>query len=129
MPIESPKDTPGAGLDRTLQPLRRLLLYNTGYASPARDLRTLGLMQALRIYWNESLGTKSEEDSIGNSIEGYVLKAQLAYWKPGAWFKYACVDRTQPAWDVPAAANNFGINPNRTIAPVFGTYLALEMNF
>jgi hypothetical protein len=62
-------------------------------------------------------------------MEGYMLKAQLAYWKPGDWFKYACVDRTQPAWDVPVAANSFGINPNRTIAPIFGTYVALEMNF
>ncbi len=62
-------------------------------------------------------------------VEGYMLKAQLAYWKPGAWFKYACVDRTVPAWDVPVAANNFGINPNRTIAPIFGTYVALEMTF
>ena len=26
-------------------------------------------------------------------IEGYLLTARVAYWKPGAWFKYACVDR------------------------------------
>ncbi len=62
-------------------------------------------------------------------IEGYLFRAQVAYWQPGAWFNYACVDRTQPSWDVPVAANNFGINPNRTIAPIFGTHVALEMNF
>ena len=28
-------------------------------------------------------------------IEGYTLRARAAYWKPGAWFKFACVDRRQ----------------------------------
>lgn len=62
-------------------------------------------------------------------IEGYTLKAQVAYWKPGAWFKYACVDRTQPGWNTPNAGNRYGINPNRTIDPILGTYVAMEMDF
>jgi len=62
-------------------------------------------------------------------IEGYVLRAQIAYWRPGAWFKYACVDRTQPSWDVPNAGNNWGINPNREIDPIFGTRVTLELSF
>ena len=44
-------------------------------------------------------------------VEGYMLKAQLAYWKPGAWFKYACVDRTVPAWDVPVCSKQFWHKP------------------
>ena len=53
----------------------------------------------------------------------------MAYWKPGGWFKYACVDRTQPHWDTPNAGNRWGINPNREIDPIFGIRVSIEMNF
>jgi hypothetical protein len=62
-------------------------------------------------------------------IEGYTLAARVAYWKPGAWFKYACVDRTQPNWNIPDAGNRWGINPNREIDPIFGTRIALQVDF
>jgi len=62
-------------------------------------------------------------------IEGYTLRARMAYWKPGAWFKYACVDRTQAGWNTPNAGNNWGVNSNRTIAPVLGTYVTLDVEF
>jgi hypothetical protein len=62
-------------------------------------------------------------------IEGYLLRAQIAYWKPGAWFNYACVDRTQPNWDIPDASNSWGINPKREIDPIFGTRMSLELAF
>jgi hypothetical protein len=57
-------------------------------------------------------------------LEGYTLAARVAYWKPGGWFKYACVDRRQPSWDIPSAANRWGINPNRDIDPIFGSYIS-----
>ena len=63
-------------------------------------------------------------------IEGYTLTARVAYWKPGGWFKYACVDRRRPEWDsAPSASNMWGINPNRQIDPIFGTRVALQMEF
>ena len=62
-------------------------------------------------------------------VEGYLFRARVAYWKPGAWFKYACVDRTQPNWDIPNAGNRWGINPNRQIDPVFGMRVAVELAF
>jgi hypothetical protein len=63
-------------------------------------------------------------------LEGYTLMARIAYWKPGAWFKYACVDRTQPNWDnLPTAINMWGINPNRVIDPIFGTRVAIQVDF
>jgi hypothetical protein len=62
-------------------------------------------------------------------LEGLALHANFAYWQPGGWFKFACVDRTQPGWDVPVAGNNYGINPNRAIDPVFGSYISLETEF
>jgi hypothetical protein len=58
-------------------------------------------------------------------IEGYTLYARVAYWKPGGWFKYACVDRRQPNWDIPDASNRWGINPNREIDPIFGVRVSL----
>ena len=68
-------------------------------------------MPMLRTYWKESWGMKLEEDSIGNSSKDTRLKAQVAYWKPGAWFKYACVDRTQPGWNTPNAGNRYRHKP------------------
>jgi len=63
-------------------------------------------------------------------IEGYTLTARAAYWKPGGWFKYACVDRRQHYWDsAPTASNMWGINPNREIDPIFGVRVALELAF
>lgn len=63
-------------------------------------------------------------------IEGYTLTARVAYWKPGAWFKYACVDRRQPNWDnTPTASNMWGINPNREIDPIFGVRVAIQAEF
>ena len=63
-------------------------------------------------------------------IEGYTLTARVAYWKPGGWFKYACVDRRQPNWDsAPTAINMWGINPNRVIDPIFGTGVAIQVDF
>jgi hypothetical protein len=62
-------------------------------------------------------------------IEGYTLMARAAYWKPGAWFKYACVDRRQPRWDYPDANNRWGINPDREIDPIFGMRVAIQANF
>jgi len=63
-------------------------------------------------------------------IEGYTLTARVAYWKPGGWFNYACVDRRQPNWDSnPSAGNMWGINPNREIDSIFGTRIALQMEF
>jgi len=62
-------------------------------------------------------------------IEGYTLTARAAYWKPGRWFKYACVDRRQPGWNVPNRDNRWGINPNREIDPIFGVRVAIELAF
>jgi hypothetical protein len=63
-------------------------------------------------------------------IEGYTFGARVAYWKPGGWFKYACVDRRQPNWDSnPNASNMCGINPNREIDPIFGLRCTLQVDF
>jgi len=62
-------------------------------------------------------------------LEGdWALGIQAAYWWPGRWFNYACVDKSVPNWDVPTSGNNFGANPDRTIDPVFGFLMSLTAN-
>ncbi|MBM4328391.1 MAG: hypothetical protein FJ118_14650 [Deltaproteobacteria bacterium] len=55
--------------------------------------------------------------------------AAVAFWKPGRWFSYACIDKSVANWDVPSSANNFGVNPGRTIDPVVAVVLGLEAAF
>ncbi|MBI4961864.1 MAG: hypothetical protein HY913_01170 [Desulfomonile tiedjei] len=59
-------------------------------------------------------------------LEGLLLNTTFAYWKPGRWWNYACVDKSaQVNWNVGRASNFWGINPNRTIDGIF----ALELKF
>ncbi|MBI5571565.1 MAG: hypothetical protein HY914_16605 [Desulfomonile tiedjei] len=70
-------------------------------------------------------------------IEGLVMKLTVAYWQPGAWFKWACRDKNIPLWGTNAPlvwpaggtpATAF-INPNRTIDPVWGAEVKFEGSF
>ena len=42
-----------------------------------------------------------------------------SFWKPGKWFNYACIDRSVANWDVPAAANWWGTNPDGRSTPLW----------
>ena len=53
-------------------------------------------------------------------LEGLTLNATFAYWQPGRWFSYACIDKGVLNWNTQTAANNFGTDPSRTITPIFG---------
>jgi hypothetical protein len=59
-------------------------------------------------------------------LEQLSLEVRMAYWQPGAWFKYACVDRSVQNWDIPSGANFWGVNPNRSIDPIMGLELRLQ---
>ena len=58
-----------------------------------------------------SLGTEIGLAMDWKLLEGLVLGINAAYWKPGAWFTYACVDRSVPGWATGTAANLFGTKP------------------
>ena len=62
-------------------------------------------------------------------LEGLTSSLVLAYWTPGKWFNYACIDRAVPVWNVPVAANNFGVRPNKTIDPIFGGAVNMVFSF
>lgn len=62
-------------------------------------------------------------------LENYTLGVTVACWQPGRWFNFACVDKNVPDWDVPTAANRWGINPDRVIDPIIGGEVALTVDF
>jgi hypothetical protein len=62
-------------------------------------------------------------------LDKFTVRIAAGYWRPGRWFNYACIDKTVPNWDNPSPANRFGINPNRTIDPVIGIRILLNVEF
>lgn len=60
-------------------------------------------------------------------LEGLTLNFTAAWWKPGEWFKWACVDKRVLNWYNPLPAlganpipANWGINPNKAIDQIWG---------
>jgi len=62
-------------------------------------------------------------------LDKWTVRFIAAYWQPGKWFNYACIDKTVPNWDIPSAANRFGINPDRVIDPVLGMKVKFIVEF
>lgn len=62
-------------------------------------------------------------------LEKWTLSGNFAYWQPGKWFNYACIDKSVLDWDSPTPANLFGINPNRVIDPVSSAVITLRSTF
>jgi hypothetical protein len=62
-------------------------------------------------------------------LEGYRITGDFGVWWPGGWFNYACIDRSNPGWKTPNSTNYFGVNPNRTIDPIFGMEIQLNAEF
>jgi len=69
-------------------------------------------------------------------LEGLLLNVTAGYWQPGKWWNWACIDKADPNWNVaPAgiqAANvpsAWGVNPNRTIDPIWGLELKVSGQF
>ncbi|AFM24563.1 hypothetical protein [Desulfomonile tiedjei] len=62
-------------------------------------------------------------------LENLQLTILGAFWQPGKWFNYACIDRSVQNWDTPTAANRWGTNPDRTIDPVVGVQVEVNSHF
>ena len=73
-------------------------------------------------------------------LERYKLRSLLAYWQPGKWFRYACIDRGVAGWNRQTRTNwtttptfnptyPFGTNPDRAIDPIIGGEVALTVDF
>jgi len=61
-------------------------------------------------------------------LENWRLNLRAAYWQPGKWFNFACIDKSVASWDNPSPVNNWGTNPHRVIAPIIGIELYLNTN-
>ena len=62
-------------------------------------------------------------------LEGWTAGVLVAFWQPGKWFGYACIDRSVPGWDDGTAANLFGTRPDRKIDPIVGGQFTLVFGF
>ena len=62
-------------------------------------------------------------------MEKYTLNATFGVWKPGGWFSYACIDRSVANWKNPDSANSFGAKPGKSIDPVFGMEIKIDVEY
>ncbi len=62
-------------------------------------------------------------------MEKYTLNATFGIWKPGGWFSYACIDRSTPNWKSQDSSNSFGTRPGKTIDPVFGMEIKIDVEY
>jgi hypothetical protein len=75
------------------------------------------------------LGWEVKAGFVWELLDGWAVSARFAYWKPGKWFNYACIDKAVLNWDIPSFANNWGVNPDRTIDPVFGLEMQIGTTY
>jgi opacity protein-like surface antigen len=78
---------------------------------------------------DNSLGWEVDAGLNWNLLENWMLDVTAGYWQPGKWFNYACISKAVPGWDVPTAANNFGVSPDRSIGPVVAFVTRLTVGF
>ncbi len=60
-------------------------------------------------------------------LENYGTSLVAAYWQPGKWFKYACVDKSLPSASL--GAFPWGVNPDREIDPIMSVTATLVADF
>ncbi|MGO9572367.1 MAG: hypothetical protein ACLP5H_33035 [Desulfomonilaceae bacterium] len=67
-------------------------------------------------------------------LEGLTVNFSSAYWQPGQWFSWACVDKTVISWATTTGVGThnpalWGVNPNKQIDPIFGIELKVTGDF
>lgn len=62
-------------------------------------------------------------------LEGWTAGVLVGYWQPGKWFSYACVDRSVPGWNAPAAGNFYGTRPGKHIDPIVAGQVTMSFAF
>jgi len=81
------------------------------------------------------LGWEVNGGFVWKLLEGLVVNATFAYWQPGDWYKYACIDKGVLNWANPPGAlgstnpADWGINPDRSIDPMWGMELVVNGEF
>lgn len=80
------------------------------------------------------LGWEADLGLTWKLLEGLVVNSTVGYWQPGSWYKFACIDKSVAGWGVagPAGSTNpadWGINPNRSIDPVWQWQVVVNGEF
>ncbi len=78
---------------------------------------------------DRALGYEIATGADWNLLEGWTVTGVFAFWQPGNWFTYACIDRSVPGWNVPGAGNFYGVRPGRHIDPVMGGEVSMAFRF
>ena len=91
---------------------------------------------------DDSLGWEVTAGADWKLLEGLIVHLRGAYWQPGGWFKYACIDKRYAntfttvagvgTFVSPTAADGpsgWAVNPNRQIQPIFGFQGIIEADF
>jgi hypothetical protein len=126
--------------------------YGWGYLSPLTPRRLTGETDTLippnvfgayrgnaanprRTIPDNNLGWEIDAGFDWKILEGFNINATFGYWQPGKWFNYACVDRGVPGWDTLSQVGAgqgtlyWGVNPNRSIDPIWGMEFKLVGEF
>ncbi|MHB8203476.1 MAG: hypothetical protein ACYDHG_07180, partial [Desulfomonilaceae bacterium] len=76
---------------------------------------------------DRSLGYEIDLGLNWKLLEAWQFGLTAAYWVPGQWFSYACIDRSNPTWN----QNNQldGGTHNRSIDPVIGGQFNITSSF
>jgi hypothetical protein len=115
--------------------------YGWGFLKPSTSATALGQINK-QDRWgapsipDTNLGWEVDAGVDWKLLEGLLLNVTAGYWQPGKWWNYACVDKAVPAWDTagtgpaaPVTAVRWGINPDRTIDPIWGLELKVSGQF
>ncbi len=82
-------------------------------------------------YWvpnipDRALGYEINIGADWQLLEGWQFGVVFGYWSPGAWFSYACIDRSYQDWK---NLTSTGTIPGRTIDPVIGGEFSMKFEF
>jgi hypothetical protein len=113
--------------------------YGVGFLRPS--LATAGAINHQDRYLAPSipdtnLGWEVDAGFDWKLLEGLLVNATFAYWKPGKWWNYACIDKSIPGWNVAETGPGpntlgfgWGVNPSRPIDPIYGVEVKVTGQF
>ena len=78
---------------------------------------------------DRSLGWEVDAGMDWQLLEGFTMGFLAAYWMPGKWFNFACIDRSVPGWNAPSPGNFWGTRPDKRIDPIFGGQVTMSLAF
>ncbi len=100
-----------------------------GTAFPAFNGIVSGYVAGAPTIPDNNLGWEFDAGFDWKLLEGLTVNTTFAYWQPGRWFSYACINKGILNWNTQTLANNFGTDPSRTITPIFGVDLRVSADF